>query len=199
MATQRRKVGRLKEVSHSLAGASAGRGGSGAFPEGEAHRPPQINEAGFTLLEMILVIILLAVGLVPLLSALSSVTRGAVNAEIMTTAQELAQEHLEYLISKKRNDDGNYADADADDGYYTTPDLDVGTVGPTSLAPSFPGYTLTVEICQVDAALQNPVCTPPAADTGYRRITVSISYSGLPDLSSPVVSLVTVITNVLGA
>ncbi|HLG21631.1 MAG TPA: hypothetical protein VI382_02360, partial [Candidatus Manganitrophaceae bacterium] len=59
-------------------------------------------------------------------------------------------------------------------------------------------YSRGVEICLVDANLGNPDCDPtaPNSDIGYKRVTVSVNYSGLPDLASPVASLVTVVTNV---
>ncbi len=144
------------------------------------------REDGFTLIEIILAIIIISIGVLGLVSAISFTTGKSINAEVVSTAQVLAQERIEELIAKKR-----------DAGYGASPDLDIGTTT-TALPSPFTGYTRIVEVCLVDANLQNPDCDPglPNNDVGFKRVTVNINYSGLPDLPSPVVSLVSVVADV---
>ena len=141
------------------------------------------KEDGFTLVEIILAIIIISIGVLGLVSAISFTTGKSINAEVVSTAKELAQERMEELLAKKR-----------DTGYATTPDLDIGTTT-TALPGPFTGYTRIVEVCNVDGSLGNPDCTLPDNGSGFKKITVSINYSGLPDLPSPVVLLATVITD----
>lgn len=141
------------------------------------------KEDGFTLVEIILAIIIISIGVLGLVSAISFTTGKSINAEVVSIAQVLAQERMEELLAKKR-----------DTGYATTPDLDIGTTT-TALPGPFTGYTRIVEACNVDNNLGSPDCTAPDNGSGIKRITVSINYSGFPDLPSPVVSLVSVITD----
>jgi len=141
---------------------------------------------GFTLIEVILTIIIVSIAVMTLVSSISFTTSRGLNAEVMSTAQQLAQEELEELIAKKRGT-----------GYSTSPDLDIGATT-VVLTGAFAHYTRQVEICNVDASLGNPDCTAPDNGSGYKRITVEVNYTqGLPGLpSDDLVRLVTVVTDV---
>lgn len=141
---------------------------------------------GFTLIEIILTMIIISIAVLTLVSSIGVTTSRGLNAEVMSTAQQLAQEKLEELIATKRNS-----------GYSTTPQLDIGTTIET-LTGAFANYTQQVEICNVDASLGSPDCTPPDNGSGYKRITVEVNYTqGLPNLpADDLVRLVTVVTNV---
>lgn len=141
------------------------------------------REDGFTLVEIILAIIIISIGVLGLVSAISFTSGKGINAEVVSTAQTLAQERMEELLAKKR-----------DTGYATTPDLDIGTTI-TALPSPFTGYTRVVEVCNVDSSLGSPDCTLPDNGSGFKRITVNINYSGLADLPSPVISLVSVVVD----
>jgi len=76
-------------------------------------------------------------------------------------------------------------------------------VGFGAYAPvaGFPGYSRREDICFVDQNLNPNPNPPPAAAcsavaTNYKQLTVSVQYAGLPNLPSPVVSILTVVTNV---
>lgn len=139
---------------------------------------------GFTLIEIILAIIIISIGVLGLVSAISFTSSKGINAEVITTAHVLAQECMENLIAEKRAN-----------GYGAGP-LAIGTTIDPPACPAFTGYPRTVEICNVDGNLANPDCTAPDNVSGYKRITVSINYTGLADLPTPVVSLVSVVTDV---
>jgi len=141
---------------------------------------------GFTLIEVILTIIIISIAVLTLVSSISFTTSRGLNAEVMSTAQQLAQERMEELIARKRAS-----------GYGFSPDLDIGTTIVT-LTGAFASYTRTVEICNVDAALGGPDCAAPDNGSGYKRITVEVNYTqGLPNLpTDDLVRLITVVTNV---
>lgn len=144
------------------------------------------QEKGFTLIEIILAIMIISIGVLTLVSSMSFTTSRGLNAEVMSTAQQLAQERVEQLEATKRNS-----------GYSATPDLDIGTTT-VVLAGAFANYTRSVEVCNVDVNLANPDCTAPDNGSGYKRITVEVNYTqSLPSLpTDDLVRLVTVVTNV---
>jgi prepilin-type N-terminal cleavage/methylation domain-containing protein len=146
----------------------------------------RIKAGGFTLIEVILTIIIVSIAVLTLVSSISFTTSRGLNAEVMSTAQQLAQEKVEELIAKKR-----------DSGYSSSPDLDIGTTTVT-LTGAFANYTRSVEVCNVDSALGNPDCTAPDNGSGFKRITVEVNYTpGLPNLlTDDLVQLITVVTNV---
>ena len=59
-------------------------------------------QAGFTLLEMVLVIIILAVSSVPLFGMFSQAAFSLLDNEKIQTATQLAQEHAEFLLAIRR-------------------------------------------------------------------------------------------------
>lgn len=144
------------------------------------------NKNGFTLIEIILAILIISIAVVGMISAISFTTGKSLHAEVMSTAQELARERMEQLMAIKR------------DNGYSDPALDQVAMVLTPMASPFDRYSRGIEVCLVDTALGNPDCNPalPNTDLGYKQITVGVDYSGLADLSSPVVSLVTVVANV---
>lgn len=144
------------------------------------------DKSGFTLVEIILAILIISIAVLGMTSAISFTASGSLNAEVMSTAKELAQERMEQLMAIKRNTG------------YGDPALTQAAMLFSPLAPPFAQYSRGVEVCLVDANLLNPDCDSalPNSDAGYKRVTVSVNYTGLPDLSSPVASVVTVVTNV---
>ena len=141
-----------------------------------------MDNRGFTLIELIFTIILVAIGIVGLVSAMSFMTGRSINAEAITTATSLAQEGMEQLYAEKRANG------------YSAALLNIGTTAPP-LAGAYADYTRTVEICYVDANIQNPDCDPlvlPNDDLGYKRVTVTVVNTLSPaDSTVPLVSLLT--------
>src|SRR5579863_919124 len=145
------------------------------------------DQPGYTLLEIILAILVLSIAVVGISSAISFTTAQSLNAEVMSTAKELAQEGLEELIAAKRTG-----------GFSALTPVGLGAYGAVA---GFPGYTRRSDICYVNAGLTPKPNPPPPAScsgvsTNYKQLTVSVQYQGLPSLASPVVSLITVVTNV---
>ena len=140
------------------------------------------DNGGFTLIELIFTIILVAIGIVGLVSAMSFMTSRSINAESTTTSTSLAREGMEQLYAEKRAN-----------GYLAAP-LNIGTTV-TLLAGTYADYTRTVEICYVDANIQNPDCDPlvlPNDDLGYKRVTVTVVNTRAPiESTAPLVSLLT--------
>ncbi len=144
-----------------------------------------VNGKGFTLIEVILAILIISIAVLTLVSSISFTTSRGLNAEVMSTAQQLVQERMEQLIAQKRNN-----------GYATL--LPIG-LGAYALVAGFSGYERREDICYVDSGLNpNPNPPPPTVcgvvDAGYKQVTVSVRYTSLPD--APTVSLMTVVTNV---
>lgn len=142
---------------------------------------------GFTLIEIILAIIVISVAVLGLISSISFTTQGGLNAEVMSTAKELAQERMEQLMAQKRNS-----------GFASLSPIGLGTYAAVS---GFTGYERREDICYVDSGLNpNPNPPPPTAcsavATDYKQVTVNVRYAGLPNLASPAASIITVVTNV---
>ena len=140
------------------------------------------NDRGFSLIELIITIIVISVGVLGLIGALSFTTSRSISAELMTTTTLLAQERMEELIGDKRS------------GGYGTASLDIGTTTDPAFAGPYADYTRTVEICYVDSDLLNPDCdpAPPNVDTGYKRMTITVVNNKMQAESNvAIVSLVT--------
>jgi prepilin-type N-terminal cleavage/methylation domain-containing protein len=145
-----------------------------------------LGEAGFTLIELILALLVLSIGVIGVTSAMSFTARQSLNAEVMSKATALAQERIEQLMAVKR------------DLGYTDPVFNQTALTLTALPSPYDRYSRGEEICLLDASLENADCDPalPNNDLGYKRLTVTVDYNGLPAMGSPVASLVMVITNV---
>jgi type II secretory pathway pseudopilin PulG len=138
---------------------------------------------GFTFIEVILAIIIISIAVLVLISSISFTTRNSLNAEMTSTAQQLAQERLEQLIAQKRNN-----------GYGSLVPIGLGAYAPIA---GFSGYERREDICYVDAGLAPNFNPPPtvcnAAATNFKQVTVSVRYTLLQN--PPTVSLMTVVTN----
>lgn len=147
-----------------------------------------MDEKGFSLIEMILMIVILAIALVGLVSALSFSTSRGVNAEVASTASALTQERMEELIAEKRANG------------FSSAALAVTVPAPLFIAvPGFAGYTRQTEICNAIVTAGSPgtiTKTTPcdgAGTAGYKYITITVRYTGL---ASPIdVDSVLVITD----
>ena len=133
---------------------------------------------GFTLIEVILVMVLLAIAIPGLMMAVSFMTRFQVTATGTTLAMDLAQEELETVIARKRSTCGTC-------GYVNIP------VGPGAFAavPGFAEYQKRTAVEYVDSAMN-----PSGIDLGYKKLTVTVRAVSLaPPVPDAV--LVSVMTN----
>jgi prepilin-type N-terminal cleavage/methylation domain-containing protein len=68
------------------------------------------SQNGFTLIEMVLIIIIISIASVPLFGLFSSAASSLLVNEKTQTAVQLAQEHAEFLLAIRRNRDFNAAE-----------------------------------------------------------------------------------------
>jgi prepilin-type N-terminal cleavage/methylation domain-containing protein len=113
------------------------------------------HQGGFTLLEMVAVVVILAVAAVPLAGLFSQAGYGALQDEALQGATQLAQEHAEFLMAARRQNG------------YGDPAVSTGTV--ENLTGRYTGYTRTTTL---DDPFAGPAC-PAGASCKQLRIDVS--------------------------
>jgi prepilin-type N-terminal cleavage/methylation domain-containing protein len=91
------------------------------------------RQQGFSLLELVAVILILAIAAVPLFSLLSQPARSLLSNERIQTAAQLAQERAEYLLAVRRNSG------------YTAADVSTSPVV-ENLTGNYAAYTRTTTI-----------------------------------------------------
>ena len=99
---------------------------------------------GFTLIEIILAIAVVAISLTGLIGAISFVTKQNVQTEIQTTATELAQERMEQLVAEKIKNGLNSA------ALALTPSPSYVPIS------GFPGYEQMTEVCYANIPVGGP-------------------------------------------
>lgn len=114
----------------------------------------KIGNGGFTLIEVILVIVVTAIAIPVLVFILGQQSRFTVDNEKIVNAAGLAQALQEEIRS------AGYAQADTYDGYS-----DTKTLGEVQ-------YARNVSVCDVDASAPD---TCVGGSTGFKRITVAVS------------------------
>ena len=120
------------------------------------------RNTGFSLVEVIAVIVLLGVGVVAILSMFSSGTRtiGAnVDSQIAT---QLAQQRAEQILADRRNPTRGY-------GYVIA-----GNYGPETPVTGFPNYNRAVAITTPFASA---AC--PAAPVNCKQVVVTVTSAGV--------------------
>ncbi|MBT8117479.1 MAG: type II secretion system GspH family protein [Gammaproteobacteria bacterium] len=115
------------------------------------------EQRGFTLLELVMVIVLVALASIPILGQFSQASGTLLTDEIIQTAAQLAQERAEGLLADRRNT-----------GYAAVP---TGTVNDV-LGGAWSSYSRTVT-----------VTSPPggsgcAAGATCKEVVVSVDHSG---------------------
>jgi type II secretory pathway pseudopilin PulG len=114
-----------------------------------------MNKKGFTLIEIIILIVMAAILLPAIIIPFATGIRKSTNPEITTTAMYLAHQKMEELMKFK---------------YCQAPDLTPGTY--TLPAPPITGYTWTWTISYVTSASGFPTS---ATDVGYKQIVVTVT------------------------
>lgn len=125
---------------------------------------------GFTLLEVMIAILILTIGIVIVLQIFPlgfSVEKGS---QMKSQAVLLAQEKIEVINSKAYQD------------------IVVATTSEDSLASPFERFSRQTEISYVDADLQ-----PSLADTGLKKIEVTVSWKSSLPLGGKTVTLITLV------
>ena len=117
------------------------------------------NAAGFTLIEVVLIIVMVSIFMASIMLPFISSLRESDLPEVVSIAYFLAQEELETLTVIE------YDSLDSQDTG--------GTARPVS---GYADYTREVEVANVDEDFN-----PSASDVGYKQITVKVFHSKFPD------------------
>ena len=118
------------------------------------------RQAGFTLIELIAVIIIISIAAVPLFSLFSQAGFSLLADEKIQTATQLAQERAEHLMAVRRN--RGYAD----------PEVSAPLI--ENLAGNYTGYTRTTSLTD---PFIGPACPGGAA---CKQLAVRVDESGQP-------------------
>jgi len=148
-----------------------------AQPFQNAHLRVRYERAGFTLVELLVVMVVLAFGLITLLMMLKSASANNADAHFLTVAQKLAEGRLEQVISDRRTQsfayitNANYAAEDPVSG--------------------FAGYRRTVNIYYVNLGNLDAVS---GSSTNYKRVDVAVEHTATVS-DFPPVEVSTVVTS----
>ncbi len=165
------------------------------------------SERGFTLVEIVLALLILAISFPPLMRLFAEVTVSGIQTESLSVAGGLAQEVMEEIRSRKfdeleaKDSQGNWSTTLATDAGEPSvadfDDVDDFNGWQTNFAPNFSDYTATVAVDYVasnnlNTALTIPTPVPPNWTPSYKRVQVTVSHLSL---AAPL-TFVTVITEV---
>lgn len=128
---------------------------------------------GFTLVELVVVLVLLSVGLVTLLLVLRNASVSNATAHIITVANELGEGKIEEILADRKTQ-----------GFDYIKNLNYPTEDPVT---GFNSYMREVDIYYVDLSdLDTPVI-----DSNYKRVEVSVNSKGGVE---PAVKLITIVS-----
>ncbi len=119
------------------------------------------RQQGFTLIELVAVIIIMAIASVPLFGLFSQPAVSMVTNEKIQTAAQLDQERAEYLLAVRRNQG------------YTAADISVGQT--ETLTGNYSNYTRTTSIIDETTPYAGSDCPAVGA---CKQITVSVTEGG---------------------
>ena len=136
------------------------------------------RRTGFTLIETVAAIVILAVAVPPMLWAITEAQRQRINPMLVSRARWLAVEKLEDVIADRHSTTRGYT-------YLITanyPDEDP--------VPGYAGFTRTVSFVETKADLATPAPPP----LGYMTVTVKISWNDA-DAAAKALNISTVLTD----
>lgn len=167
------------------------------------------SQAGFTFVEIILAILLLAIVVPPLLNLFANITMAGVQSDVIPQAASLAVELMEEIKSRQfdeltqKDGNGNWSTTLGTDAgesaanKATFDDVDDFNGWTQNFGSGLAQYTATVTVAYVasndlNTALVIPQNVPSNWTPSYKRIVVSVSH---PTLSAPI-KISTVVTEV---
>lgn len=126
---------------------------------------------GFSLVELVAIIVVLSVGIVSLLQVFGAATRTIANNVDGQVGAQLAQERAEQLLADRRSLDPARG--------YTAPSLALGTVNEVPVT-AFPNYWRRTVISTI-----NPGVNPCPAGATCKQVLVTVVRTGQP-ITQPV-------------
>lgn len=126
---------------------------------------------GFSLVELIAIIVLLAVGLVSLLQVFGTATRTISSNVDGQQGAQLAQERAERLLADRRNQNPGFG--------YNSPSLAIGTTN-ESPVPAFSGYRRQTQISTLASGTG-----PCPAGASCKQVQITVVRMGQP-ITQPV-------------
>lgn len=120
------------------------------------------RQDGFTLIELVMVIVVIAVASIPLFGLFSQATTSLLDNESLQTGTQLAQERAELVLALRRSQGFNGPAAE----------LAVGTITENLAAP-YSGYVRTTTVTQ-------PLVAPTGCPAGAtcKDVAISVTRSG---------------------
>lgn len=141
------------------------------------------NHEGFSIIELLIVIVVIGIAAVGVLSVFFTGTKGAADPHITLQAVELLQEKMDIVIGDRQNSSRGYS-------YATTP-ANYPAESPVS---GFANFNRSVAIACVTTADFNAAGSAPAPScvgvTNYARVTVTVTHSLIGNTTT-----VTLLTN----
>lgn len=127
-----------------------------------------MNDKGFSLIELVIVIVILGIGSAGLMSVFSAGMNKSVDPLLQNQALQLAQEKMDIIIGDRLN---------TARGFAHFKNNSAGVIYPAeSPVTGFPGFSRTVTtFCVNAAALNTSTGTPPGCVSDYIHVTVTVS------------------------
>ena len=127
-----------------------------------------MNDKGFSLIELVVVIVILGIASVGLMTVFSTGTKRSADPLLENQALQLAQEKLDVIVGDRMNPARGFT--------YFKNNL-ASTIYPAeSPVAGFPGFSRAVTtFCVNAAALNTSAGTPPACASDYIHVTVTVS------------------------
>ena len=122
------------------------------------------NQRGFTLIEIIITIVLLAVLTSGLMAMFTTFSKSNGDPSVMTQATELAQEKMEQIIADKNNPARGF-------NYVTNGNYPAEP--PFNPALGFNGFSRSVNVIFVNTGALDTTVSP--GPTNYKKITVTVN------------------------
>lgn len=140
-----------------------------------------MNDKGFSLIELVIVILILGIASIGLMQVFSTGMTGSADPLLTNQALQLAQEKMDIIEGDRMNPARGF-------GYVTSANYPVEN----AVALGFPGYSRAVTTCCVTVADLNAIspCTIPPCASGYTHVTVAVAHAALGN-----VTVETLVTN----
>lgn len=130
-----------------------------------------MNNKGFSLIELVIVIVILGIASAGLMTVFSTGTKRSADPLLENQALQLAQEKLDIVYGDRMNPTRGY-------GYIEN--AAVNYPAEDAVALGFPGFSRTTAVfCVTAADLDTSTGAPPCA-SGYVHVTATVTHAALP-------------------